>query len=243
MEIAGASHTGYVRSHNEDRIGWDEHAGIAAVADGLGGLPFGEVAARLAVDTVLAIARSHHGPDHTWLESGGDPADLVHLANRAVLSYTERDRRYEGMGTTLSLLCSAPDEIAIAHVGDSRIYRLRDGTLEQLTTDHTPLQHEIDEGYVTGMNTLNAPQRNVLERALGAVTWSEPDVHREPRRRGDIFLLCSDGLYGALPEDAIAEKLREAENASLDEVAHALVNAALVRSGHDDVSAVVARLS
>lgn len=244
MEIAGESHKGYVRRLNEDRIDWDEQAGVAAVADGLGSLPFGEVAARLAVETVLRVARNHHGSDHTWLESGGDPEDLVHLANRSVLSYTERDRRYEGMGTTLSLLCEAPDEVAIAHVGDSRVYRLRDGELQQITTDHKPLQHDIDDGTVKRSTHTNAPQRNILERALGAVTWTEPDVLREPRKAGDVYLLCSNGLTAALSDQRIQAHLEKAaQGENLDDAANALVQEALeAGGGADNISVVLARL-
>ncbi len=240
MEIVGDTHKGHVRRHNEDRIGWDEAAGVAVLADGLGGLPFGEVAARLAVDTVITIARSHHGDDHTWLESGGDPADLIQLANRAVVSYTERDRRYEGMGTTLALLCLAPDEVAAAHIGDSRIYRLRRGALERLTKDHTPVQRAVDNGEMSEAEARHSPERNVVERALGAVTWTEPDVSRHPRRSGDLYLLCSDGLTNMLEDREIAALLQEKR--SLKETAQALLVAALERGGQDNVSVVLVQV-
>ncbi len=242
MEIAGDTHKGHVRRHNEDRIHWDEEAGVAVLADGLGGLPFGEVAARLAVDTVVHIARSHHGTDHTWLESGGDPADLVQLANRAVLSYTERDRRYEGMGTTLALLCVAPGEVATAHIGDSRIYRLRDGVLERLTRDHTPVQRAVDNGAMSEAEARHSPERNVVEKALGAVTWTEPDVSRHPRRDGDLYLLCSDGLTHMVEDDEIAAQLRGEGERPLKETVRALLDAALEKGGRDNVSAILVRV-
>ncbi|MBK5935257.1 hypothetical protein CCR81_00300 [Halorhodospira halophila] len=240
MEIAGETHRGHQRPRNEDRIDWDEGAGVAVLADGMGGLPYGAEAARLAVEAVIRIARTHHGSDHTWLESGGEPADLVQLANRAVLSYTERDRRYEGMGTTLALLCAAPDEVALAHVGDSRIYRFRDGRLERLTRDHTPVQRAVETGAMTEAEGRRSPERNVLERALGAVTWAEPDVTRLPRDPGDLFLLCSDGLTEPLEDAAIGAILAE-EDRSLSQRAGDLIEAALDAGGPDNVSVVLVR--
>ncbi|MFP4184074.1 MAG: PP2C family protein-serine/threonine phosphatase [Halorhodospira sp.] len=242
MEIAGETHRGHIRPRNEDRIDWDEDAGVAVLADGMGGLPYGQEAARLAVEAVIRIAQTHHGSDHTWLESGGDPADLVQLANRAVLSYTERDRRYEGMGTTLALVCAAPDEVAIAHVGDSRVYRFREGALECLTQDHTPVQQALAAGAMSEAEARRSPERNVLERALGAVTWAEPDVHRLPRRSGDLFLLCSDGLTELVDEERIRTILTEgADHSSLAERAHKLIEAALDAGGTDNVSVILAR--
>ncbi len=240
MEIVGESHRGHVRPRNEDRIDWDENAGVVVLADGMGGLPYGQEAARLAVEAVTRIARNHHSSDHTWLESGGDPADLVQLANRAVLSYTERDRRYEGMGTTLALLCAAPDELAIAHVGDSRIYRLREGHLERLTADHTPVQHALAAGEITEAEARRSPERNVLERALGAVTRAEPDVSRLPRQSGDLFLLCSDGLTEPLADEAIGAIVADTDR-SLAQRARALVDAALDSGGPDNISVILVR--
>ncbi|MBK1734546.1 hypothetical protein CKO15_04440 [Halorhodospira abdelmalekii] len=241
MEIAGESHRGYTRSRNEDRIDWDRRAGVVVLADGLGGLPFGCEAARLAVDTVIHIARAHHGADHTWLESGGDPADLIQLANRAVLSYTERDRRYEGMGTTLALLCAAPDEIAVAHVGDSRIYRLRGQQLERLTRDHTPVQRALEAGEISVEAARYAPERNMLERALGAVTRAEPDVTHLPRSTDDLFLLCSDGLSGHVDDETIRQILIDHAQSPLQERCHKLIEAALEHSGEDNVSVILVR--
>ncbi|ABM61376.1 PP2C family protein-serine/threonine phosphatase [Halorhodospira halophila] len=240
MEIVGETHRGHQRPRNEDRIDWDEEAGVAVLADGMGGLPYGAEAARLAVEAVIRIARTHHGSDHTWLESGGDPADLVQLANRAVLSYTERDRRYEGMGTTLALLCAAPDEVALAHVGDSRIYRFSEGRLERLTRDHTPVQRAVETGEMTEAEGRRSPERNVLERALGAVTWAESDVTRLPRRPGELFLLCSDGLTEPLEDAAIAAILAE-EDRSLNQRAQDLIEATLDAGGPDNVSVVLVR--
>lgn len=242
MHIIGESHRGHIKDKNEDRIDWDKSAGVVVLADGLGGLPFGDEAARLAVETVINIAQAHHGAEHTWLESGGDPADLIHLANRSVLSYTERDRRYEGMGTTLALLCTAPDEVAIAHVGDSRIYRLRDGKLELLTCDHTPVQRALENGEINAEQARYSPERNVLERALGAVTHAEPDVLRSPRYNNDLFMLCSDGLTEHVEDREIAEILTDSNSTSLEECCHNLICRALERGGKDNVSVILAEL-
>ena len=239
MEIAGHTHGGYQRHRNEDRIDWDEAAGVAVLADGMGGQPHGDEAARLAVETVIRIAGSHHSPDHTWLESGGDPAALVRLANRAVLSYTERDRRFEGMGTTLALLCLAPGEAAVAHVGDSRIYRLRAGTLERLTRDHTPVQHAVEQGTMSEAEARRAPERNMLERGLGAITRSDPDVTRLAREDGDLFLLCSDGLTEALEDEEIT-RIASDPSLSLQDRAEALIESALDAGGPDNVSVILA---
>ncbi len=240
MEFTGATHHGRTRPRNEDCIDWDEQAGIAVLADGMGGLPFGQEAARLAVEAITRTAHEGSSSTSTWLQGQGEPADLVQIANRAVLSYTERDRRYEGMGTTLALLCVAPAEVAVAHVGDARIYRLRGTRLERLTQDHTPVQHAVAMGAMSEAEARRSPERNVLERGLGAVTRSEPDVDRFPRQGGDIYLLCSDGLTEPL-EDETIHMLVADEGQSLEQRAHALVQAALEEGGSDNVSAILAR--
>lgn len=217
MQAGGFTEPGPGRSHNEDHFGFDVPAGVAVLADGAGDRPHGEVAASLAVETILAIARSHHGADHTWLESGGEPRKLAQLANQTLLAHTESNRRHRGMGSTLALLCVAPAAVSLALVGDSPAYRLRDDRLTALGPG------------------------DAADQALGERPRVRPDLHDLDRAAGDLFLLCSDGVSSALDHDSLHRLLVAAQD-DLTASARQIVQQARHAGGAGDASALLVRL-
>ena len=217
MQAGGFTEPGPGRSHNEDHFGYDLPAGVAVLADGASNRPHGEVAAGLAVDTILAITRNHHGADHTWLESGGEPRKLAQLANQALLAHTERNRRHRGMGSTLALLTVAPASVSLALVGDSPVYRLRDGELLCLGSG-----------------------RGAYE-ALGERPRVRPELHDLDRASGDLFLLCSDGVSSAVDSATLKTLLQGAADDLTDTARH-IVMQSREAGGEGDASALLVRL-
>lgn len=242
MRIAGITDPGKVRRRNEDAIGWDEQLGVAVLADGMGGLHGGDVASREAVREVLA-ALAVHGAAGSVL-SDGSLVGMVQKANRRVWNL-HGGRSGVAMGTTLvAAAATSESRCLIAHVGDSRAYRLRDGRLERLTMDHSLVQQLVDEGMLSADEVRFAPNRNVITRALGL----EPEVEVSCREiavaQSDLLLLCSDGLWemlaDALIEDALAAVA--AGDAEPAQCATTLVAAANAAGGVDNVSVVVMQL-
>lgn len=237
MHIAGLSEVGRVRARNEDAIGWDERAAVATLADGMGGHPAGDVASRLAVDTVLESVAGR-GSGEAWLAGQQDVAGLVRRANAAVIDYAGHHPDCRGMGTTLLVAAFNGRHAVIGHVGDSRAYAFRDGSLEQLTTDHTAAQQAIEQQLLTPEQARHSPEHHQLTRALGLEDRVEVDVIRSRTDRGDLFLLCSDGLSDMLDETAMAEVLND-NGHDIDRAARLLVRLALERGGVDNVSVVI----
>jgi len=162
-------------------------------------------------------------------------------ANRAILDRSIAEPATHGMGTTLSVLAinGRHDGALLAHIGDSRLYRWRDGRLDQLTRDHTWVQEHIDAGVLTPEQARNHPFASVLTRVLGTTSTAAPDIERIPVEPGDLFLLCSDGLTGMLDEEAIAAIL--AADLPLADIARLLIDAANAAGGGDNITVVLAR--
>jgi PPM family protein phosphatase len=243
---AGAcSDRGPVRRINEDSYLINAETGLLVVADGMGGHAAGEVASRLAVEAVAGfIDRSHGETEYSW-PYGVDPTlslqgnrlrTAVHLANRRVFRAAEGHDDYTGMGTTVVALLVGSRYITVAHVGDSRVYLLKDGQLEQLTRDDSwaATVLGLPGAEPSAMNAM----RNVLTNVLGAKETT--DVHVQERRvaSGDRVLLCSDGLHGPCDDDALRSVL--IANPDPEAAAAALVRAALDRGSRDNVTAIVA---
>lgn len=242
MRIAGITHPGKVRRRNEDAIGWDEGLGAAVLADGMGGLHRGDLASREAVEEVLAELAAFGAAGET-LHDGG-LVSAVQGANRRVFEL-HGGRRGEAMGTTLvAVAATRGSRCLIAHVGDSRAYRLRRGRLERLTADHSLVQQLVEQGVVSAEEARSAPNRNVITRALGL----EPEVDVACReiavQQGDLLLLCSDGLWEMLPDADIAAGLAAvaAGGVAPAEGAATLVAAANAAGGVDNVSVVIMQL-
>ncbi|HEY5647477.1 MAG TPA: PP2C family serine/threonine-protein phosphatase [Pseudomonadales bacterium] len=240
MKIVAYSDTGKVRRNNEDAYGFDAEAGVAVLADGMGGLDAGEVASRIAVDTVLSGLRSSTGLSDALL------AAVIAEANQAVLE--KSIEKGVEMGTTLvTWLLTGQGQCLVGHVGDSRAYRVRAGILRRLTRDHSMVQQMVDEGLLNEAEAETSPNRNVITRALGIGGEVEVDVRSWVHSPGDLYLLCSDGLTDMVPEVEIQSILAavgpptEAQAADLDSAAAALVDRANAAGGHDNVSVMLIR--
>lgn len=233
------THRGLRRERNEDALLVRPAARLYAVADGMGGHAAGDVASSLAVE-VLAAAFPR-APSRRILA----PALMKRLlaafdgVNDAILRHSSRDRACAGMGTTLTAFCplAASRQCVIAHVGDSRAYRLRAGELVQLTQDHTWVQQQVDAGMLTPLQARHHPLSSVLNRVLGTAAVGPADTTVVDAAPGDLFLLCSDGLTTMIEDGDLRTLLLR--DVSLAQHAHDLVEAANLRGGHDNVSVVL----
>ena len=231
IEQAGRTDVGRQRSANEDSL--VVRPPLFAVADGMGGAKAGEVASAVAVEAVEAAKES------------GEPAEaqlagIVREANRRIYDLAVADESRRGMGTTLTLAKLHGDEVSLAHVGDSRAYRMRGGELEQLTRDHSLVAELERSGQITPEAAEHHPQRSIITRALGPEPDVEVDTYTLTGREGDLFLICSDGLTSMISDDEVGSILRSA--GSLDEAADALVRAANQSGGRDNITVILFRL-
>ena len=236
MELSGFSDTGRVRTQNEDIFAFDAAQGLAVLADGMGGSNAGGVAAQIAVDSVLSFLRDASAPfDKEML-----CAAVAHANNRVFLE-SRNSVAHIGMGTTL-VVARIGDTVGwVAHVGDSRAYRLRGSTLSQLTKDHSVVQELVDTGAITAEEARQAPNRNIITRAIGLEPSLEVDASEFDVAGGDVVLLCSDGLSDLLDDCDIAEVLIEHKD-NLDGAARQLVKSANSAGGTDNVTVVLVAL-
>jgi protein phosphatase len=204
---------------------------LFVVADGMGGAQAGEVASRTAVETFSRGLPDGDGAPEERL------AELVREANEQIHELSRSDAQRAGMGTTLTAAYVGEDEVAIAHVGDSRAYLLRDGRLERLTDDHSLVEELVRQGRLTQEEAEDHPQRSIITRALGPEPDVEVDRRTQRARAGDIYLLCSDGLTSMVPEERVAEILLGAPN--LTSAGHALIDAANAAGGKDNITVVL----
>ena len=233
MKVYSMTDIGRVRQLNEDsRYQPQPGERFCAVADGMGGHNAGEVASALAVETYGNYMR---GVNHI---TGEALRAAVARANDAVYSASQESPEVSGMGTTFSALAMEGKQCFIAHVGDSRVYLVRRGTLMQLTLDHTLVEEMVLKGLITAREARVHPRRNVITRALGTEPRVEIDVIQLEMRAGDVFFLCSDGLTNHVPEREI---LRAATaHADWDEKLRRLVGIALENGGSDNITAMFA---
>ncbi|CAN5374769.1 protein phosphatase 2C domain-containing protein [soil metagenome] len=235
-ESAAVSHVGKVRSNNQD----SGYAGqsLFAVADGMGGHAGGDVASALALNKLLEI----DGEYSSAVDAEFALQEAIVSANAILAEAVYEHPELTGMGTTLSALVRVGYSVALAHIGDSRIYRFRDGKLTQITTDHTFVQRLVDNGRITAEEAKVHPRRSVLMRVLGDVD-STPDVDLQvmDTRPGDRWLLCSDGLTGVVENEQIAEAL--SGTATPQEVADRLVSDSLDHGAPDNVTVVIVDVS
>ena len=238
----GRSEIGLVRTVNQDAFTVNDEVGVWAVADGMGGHVGGEVAAQTAIATIRAEAATS---SHLLGNGQSSPTDvltnLISQAHEAILSRARSKSKLKGMGTTIVLLAivSGPVPVAyLAHVGDSRAYRFRSGTLTPLTKDHTLIEKYLERGILTPETAKTHPERHVLTRALGVGTTVKPTITAFPILPEDLVLLCSDGLTKMLEDEDIRTVFAAGE---LDpaQVCNRLVAAALDRGGEDNVTVVV----
>ena len=245
---SGLSDVGVIRSHNEDCFEIDPQHQVFVVADGMGGHSHGEIASRIAVDAIREFV-SRTGDTDSTLPFEMDPSlsrqgnrirAAIRIAHDRVLRAIRQDASLHGMGTTVVGILLDGDSISVAHVGDSRAYRLRDGKLELLTQDHTWVNEQVVAGFLSEEQARAHPLKNVVTRALGGDTEIDIDVDEHKVQSGDLFLLCSDGLTTMLTDDEILARLRAPGR--LEELCGRLVRDANSRGGYDNVSVVLVRV-
>jgi len=246
--ITGLTDQGLVRGHNEDSIGSESNLGIVVLADGMGGHKGGEVASALAVDTILsslskALAELESGEtdDGTGytLESMAIE-QAIKDANNVIFKASRNNSQYEGMGTTVVVLVFYDNRFTVGHVGDSRLYRLRDEHMEQLTRDHTLLQELVDRGFYSKEEAQQSMNKNLVTRAVGVNETVEVDLLEDFTMTDDIYLLCSDGLTDMIDDGLIADIILNYRD-NLDRVAKELIRQANEHGGKDNISALLAR--
>lgn len=248
---AVATHPGLRRTSNEDSYCARPDLGLFVVADGMGGHVAGEVASRVAVDAIEAFAGETAGADHnrTW-PFPYDPTVSIdanrlmaafRLANRRIAAAMEGSQDLRGMATTASAVLlggrAGREDAAIAHVGDSRVYLLRQSALEQLTHDHSWVEEQVRAGTMTATAARQHPWRNVVTRALAGGDDPEVDVVDMTLEAGDRVLLCSDGLFAVLSNDRIAEIMRQ--EAALETICGRLIEAANEGGGPDNITTLL----
>lgn len=242
INIAHRTDTGLERKNNEDSITCvsDETHGynLIVVADGLGGVACGQIASQLAVQT---IRQSFFSTTSSGFSINDRLALAVAEANRLIFNRSERDRHCRGMGSTCAVLALNDDTAHVAHVGDSRIYLIRDNRIRQLTRDHSRAQRMLDDGLITEEEASNHPDRNWLDRALGLKNQILPDVLPQPISliEGDTFIVSTDGLTNLVRDEEI---FRLAQCAPVAHACEALVALANERGGNDNITVAIVRI-
>lgn len=239
----GRTDVGRIRRRNEDAFEVDGERGIAIVADGMGGHPAGNVASALAAEEAVRRLRELSDRLASGEVSAGELGDVMAEAVRGADERVRQEGKdhpeREGMGTTLTaiLVERASSRAVIGHVGDSRAYRLRDGSLERLTKDHTWVQEQVDAGRLTPQQARGHPYSSILTQGVGLERPAEPDVREVEASPGDLFMVCSDGLVGMLTDGRIQTILSdELPRGGLEGAAEALVEAANREGGLDNVT-------
>jgi serine/threonine protein phosphatase PrpC len=245
LQAAGRTDIGLVRKNNEDNFGYDVRHGIFVVCDGMGGQQAGEVASKIAVDTVLDYFRN---PPTSAPVAGSSfdgvsqrAANLgtaIQLANQAIHDSAARDVNAAGMGSTIVAVAVEGSLFSIANVGDSRIYLIRNHDVVQLTHDHSLVMEQVRRGLMTLEEAENSKMQNVIVRALGTDDTVEPDLADHEFHSGDILLLCSDGLSRYVKEEKLAEP---ANQDSLEKACDDLIEAAKAGGSDDNISCLMLR--
>ncbi len=250
IKIAEITDVGMVRDHNEDAIGSNADVGLLVLADGMGGYNAGEVASGIAVQTITELAvegagreeRNDVDPHSGMMRQTIVLRDAIARANKIIYQTAQSQSHCEGMGTTLVAAMFYDNRISIAHVGDSRCYRLRGGVFEQLTMDHSLLQELVDRGFYSEEEAQRSTNRNYVTRALGVEPTVEVEVQEFDVLPGDVYLLCSDGLPDMVEDEDIHLTIKTF-NASLDVVGQQLVQLTNDHGGRDNVSIMLAEVT
>jgi len=249
LAVALSTDPGLIRTQNEDAVFVDARLGLAILADGMGGYNAGEVASGLATNRLAAdlghLIASSSLQDHA---AGHDAATIerhilneVGAANFAIFHAAQSTPRYAGMGTTLVLAWLYDNRMSVAHVGDSRLYRLRGDDFDLLTHDHSLIQEQLDSGQISPEAARHAEGRNLVTRALGVAPTVEVDIQEFDVQPGDVILLCSDGLNDMVDDEEIALTLRTLSG-NLQLAADHLVHMANDNGGRDNVSVILIKV-
>ena len=248
LTFVGQTDTGRVREHNEDTIASDVDVGLLVLADGMGGYNAGEVASGIAVKTITNLVREGLAREDlgsldraTGLTRPSIVLrDAITRANKIIYQTARSQAECEGMGTTVVAALFYDNRISIAHVGDSRLYRQRGSQISQVTMDHSLLQELVDRGFYSPEEAQRAANKNYVTRALGVEPQVDVEVQEHPVDKGDIFILCSDGLSDMVEDEDIRLTI-STFGANLDTVAKQLIQLANENGGRDNVSVVLAQ--
>jgi len=248
FSCVGMSDAGRVREHNEDTIGTDADIGLVVLADGMGGYKAGEVASGIAVRTVMSLLKDAVEREDLTVRDAATGLsrpgillrDAIHRANKLIYQTARTQANCEGMGTTVVAGLFFDDKLTIAHVGDSRLYRMRGQDFTQVTQDHSLLQELVARGFYTPEEAQRAASKNYVTRALGVEPTVEVDVTEVPVLKDDLFLLCSDGLSDMVEDDDIQLTI-STFGANLETLAKQLVLLGNDNGGRDNISIVLVR--
>ena len=249
VEVAAKSDVGCVRSNNEDNFGYDLEAGIFVVCDGMGGQAAGEVASKLGIDVLLNYFRQAAGsgeypavgaPVDGISPEGAALASAIRLANQTIYETGQQKESSAGMGSTIVAALIKGNALARANVGDSRIYLIRQGIIQQLTQDHSLVMEQVRRGYLTREQAEQSDMQNIILKALGSEEAVEPDVEDLVVVSGDILLLCSDGLTKYVRDEEILQRVTSA--ATLEQSCDSLIQTAKDRGGDDNVTCLLLKV-
>ncbi len=248
IKIFGRTDVGLLRDHNEDTIACDESIGLAVLADGMGGHRGGEMASAMTVSTImetLAQELKYIRNGEVDKESGFRMEsiavyDAITQANKNVYKSSREHAQYRGMGTTVVVLLFYDNRYTVAHVGDSRLYLLRDGILEQITRDHSLMQELIDRNFYTPEQARNSLNKNLITRAVGIDKKVQIDIQEDIAMIDDIFLLCSDGVNDMI-EDSLIHSILQENSHNLESAADELIHESILHGGKDNISTLLAR--
>ena len=249
LHFVGETDTGKVREHNEDTIAFDPDIGLLVLADGMGGYNAGEVASGIAVKTIVNLVRESVEREDLRVNDADTgmsrPSiilrDAIHRANKIIYQTARTQPQCEGMGTTVVAALFFDNRVTIAHVGDSRMYRQRSDKFEQVTMDHSLLQELVDRGFYSAEEASRAANKNYVTRALGVEPNVEVEIQEMPVQKGEVYMLCSDGLSDMVEDDDIHLTI-STFGANLDNVAKQLIQLANDNGGRDNVSVVMAHV-
>ena len=239
MQTWGLTDPGNIRQQNQDSyaiVPFARDRVLMIVCDGMGGAKSGNVASSLAVEVFTGEVRRTQKAGMTPEKAAAMLRSALEQANRAVYEQSQLSEDFTGMGTTLSVLWMSDNFVYIGHVGDSRVYLLRDGEFKQMTLDHSLVEQLVREGVLTEEEAQNHPMRNIITRAIGTDESVEVDVVVEERRKGDLWLACSDGLHGLVDDRQMRDALRQY---APEKAADVLLKAALDAGGRDNVTLVI----
>jgi serine/threonine protein phosphatase PrpC len=249
LEIVSQSHPGVVRTHNEDSVAYDASCGLVVLADGMGGHNAGEIASGITVSLITTeIKHSLESMRPEDRGEGGEDVGVgllrekVRKANDSIYHSSQSQPQYAGMGTTVVAGLFYDNRLAVAHVGDSRMYRLRGEIFESITRDHSLLQEQIDRGMLSQKDARLSKNKNLITRAVGVDPAVEAEIQVHAVQVGDIYLLCSDGLNDMVEEDDIRATLQMLR-ANLQLMARQLIEMANDNGGRDNVSVILVKIN
>ncbi len=244
---SGKTNVGLVRSRNEDSFSVEDSLGLYIVADGMGGHQAGDVASKVAVEMINKCFRRwvkeeviedkvFGYPDNSLSRTGNYVLSSIRLANRVVYEMATENEKYYGMGTTIAVLAVTPSLVIAANVGDSRIYMVRNGGIEQLSKDHTVVAEQVEMGMMTTEEAASTHLKHVLTKNLGSTEEVDVDIFEVESGNNDRFILCSDGLTDLISEREILEQAQGEDNPK--RLCNQFIAKALERGGHDNTTVV-----